>query len=589
MRGNKAGNYPAALRQENCGALAFLPALSLRACTALAVVLVGFYLWMIRPFVSVPADILMWGENGFVASIIKLQVGQPLYGAPGDSNSIIYTPFAPVVTYAISRLLGYRNSIPLWRTIQLGFVGCAALMGVRCWWLLRRLAYPARNLKHWKTWSLLVFLVLFLAGTSPEVNQFAHCLHTDSLALLVSMGCFWSMLRYLDAPNWKNMAIMAVGPSVGFMTKQLLVSWFAAMLLFIVLAHLVAIQPGAAPSSLLRASLEKGLSFAGLAGILLACTIGVCAWLWGYNFFFWIFEVMGGQRKHIGFSPGGYQLSIPRGTDHALRAWSELGIGVIGGLWVLKDRNIARLGPLWASWLLLVGSEILSSGAGWGVLYHFGPGVMIGCIWLLTAAWRWWPDEGPDPSDEFPRIVWFSKSVLAATGIVALFCALHVVPSGDQTSARYWKGRPPSPDLYRYVAEIENEFKGFAPGDVLLDIGNWVHLKPPFLARDQATSLGDQPPAGLFQNMDVFVEHIRAGMYKKILVREFDSPFFEYDWLGWPRSSGVRTALRDYYVEARRIRAAGGDNLLPPRIEHAEVVYVFVRKELAKEDKGLNR
>src|SRR5262249_1700220 len=159
----------------------------------LAVVLVLYYFVYIKAFVTLPADILMWAETNFVGDLIKLRVGAPIYTPPGDNNSLIYTPGAPLLTYVISWLVGKPDSIIAWRVIQLGFIFCSALIATSCARKLSDLAFPDIRTPFPRTWSAFSFLALFLAATAPDTNKFAHCLHTDSLALLVSVGGFWTM------------------------------------------------------------------------------------------------------------------------------------------------------------------------------------------------------------------------------------------------------------------------------------------------------------------------------------------------------------------------------------------------------------
>src|SRR5262245_44606166 len=78
-----------------------IPYFSLAACVGIALVLVLYYLKFIKAFVFLPADILMWAETNFVGDIIKLRIGAPIYTTPSDSNSFIYTPGAPMLTYLI--------------------------------------------------------------------------------------------------------------------------------------------------------------------------------------------------------------------------------------------------------------------------------------------------------------------------------------------------------------------------------------------------------------------------------------------------------------------------------------------------------
>ncbi|MBV8818109.1 MAG: hypothetical protein JO022_07110, partial [Acidobacteriaceae bacterium] len=375
---------------------------------------------------------------------------------------------------------------------------------------------------------------------------------------------------------WSRLAVMAVCPVIAFMTKQLLVSWAAAMTLTVLLTGLLSGRSDLRPraGSKWAAALKPAVVFAGICGICFGLTLAVCDVLWGHNFFFWVFDVMA-PRKHLSLSPVTYQISLWRGVDHALRAWPELAIGLLGGLVVLRARNVARLGPLFAAWLTIVASEIYSSGAGWSVLYHFGPGVVIGCIWFLAAASVWWPSGEIEASEEFPVLAWLAKPVVGLFGAACFFAALHAWPSGDLNSAHWWGIRRPAPDMNRYIGDVESEFAGVAPSDVLLDAGNWIALRQNFIAKDQATALADQPPSGIYSNIDILASRIRAKTYKKILVHDFDSPFFLYDWRDWPRSSGIRTALLQNYVLKRVIPAAAGETNLPPAVTMAGPISVF--------------
>jgi hypothetical protein len=52
---------------------------SLLFCTIISAVLVLFYLYIIKPYVFIPADILSWAETNFVGDIIKLFIDAPVY------------------------------------------------------------------------------------------------------------------------------------------------------------------------------------------------------------------------------------------------------------------------------------------------------------------------------------------------------------------------------------------------------------------------------------------------------------------------------------------------------------------------------
>jgi hypothetical protein len=529
-----------------------LPYLSLIACLGLSIVLVFFFFLLIKPLVTLPADLLMWEETNFVGDIIKIRIGAPLYTTPGDSNSLIYTPLAPLLTYVISWLINLPTSITAWRLIQIGFAVCAALLATSCSQTLRRLAAPEYRLDFPKTFVAFAFLMLFLAATAPQTNSFVYCLHVDALALLISMLAFWSMLRYLKAPSLRGIALMAVWPAIGYLTKQFLISWAVVMFVFLLLHNYRDIK-------------RLALLFV-LTSTCIAVAIGGCYLLWGDAFVFWTFKLMGSRNKIV-LWPDSPNISILRMVDHLLRVWPEVVIGVVGGILVLQYRrqNIRELGPLWAAWLTLILSEVFSSGAGWSTLYHFGPGVLIGTVWLIVALPLYWPRRADTGSGTvYPRLVYSAKSLIAIAAVLTVMLVLHVVPTSTRSEARYWgRLRQPS-DVNRYVNDVESEFEGLPPDKVLLDIGNWVYLRHSVLQKDRAISLADQIPANINENMDIFVSRIRQRAYAKILVHDFDSPFFIYDWHDWPRSSGVRQALREHYQEVRTIPAPDDKELLTP-------------------------
>jgi len=545
------------------GALAYL---SLLLCSGFAAVLVAFYIYSIFPYLMLPADILMFSESNFVGDIMKLRSGVPIYTPPADNNSLHYTPGAQVLTYAIAWSAGATDSIPTLRIIQVGFAFLAAVVAAVCSRLLFRIAFPGETLPYPRTWFVFSVFVLFLAATAPRTSRFAHCLHADSLAMLVSTFCFLSMLLFSTRETKGRLALIAVLPSVGFMVKQFLLGWIAVYATFLVTD---------APKRWGRV-----VVFIGCAGMTFLLTLGICYALWGDAFWFWVFEVVGGRRRSIGFSAGAYEMSIPRAVDHLLRAWWEIAIGVVGGWLIMKYSDVARVKALWVSWVGLIGLEALTSGVGWGVLYHFGPGVVIGTAWLLAAVSRIWLVEQILESPARTFLSALPRQIFAIAGIVSLFIALHVIPTGDRLEPRYWQARPPMSDVYRYISEIQREVDAGPIDKVLLDVGNWVYFKHAHLAKDRATAIADQPPVGIYDNISAMVQRINSRAYDKLLLRNFHSEYFLYDWDDWPRPSGVKRAILANYEEVRTIAAPVELQMLKRNIYYTGPVSVFVAKSL---------
>jgi hypothetical protein len=234
--------------------------------------------------------------------------------------------------------------------------------------------------------------------------------------------------------------------------------------------------------------------------------------------------------------------------------------------------------PIVVAWIALVATQAVSSGAGWGVLYHFGPSVLIGAAFIFAALPEIFDSESVRTSDGPLSFASLGRGVILITAIVAIFSAWQTVPTGARTHPRQIRSVQALPDLERYVSEIEHEFSGMNADRVLLGLGNWVYLEKDILQKDRAVSLGDQPLAGIYDNFAVTVDRLRNGSYDKILVQDFHSPYFLYDWHDWPKSSGFRSALLENYTEVRTIQPPQGNTALSSLILYGGPVSVFVPK-----------
>lgn len=556
----RGGNY----KSKAIAIASFVPAdrLALIFCGALAAALVLFFLWIIKPLVTLPADILMWEETDFVGNIIKLNTGAPLYTTPSDGNSMIYNPASFLLTYAIAWAFGLTKSIAALRLIQLGYTTCAALVAAICARKLFRLAFPECEIRYAKTWAVFTFLAMFLAATAPESNKFVFSLHVDALALLVSIAGFWAMLRYAANESLKNLLVMSVFPALGFLTKQFLISWAAVMFLFLLLHH---------PKNFRRLAL-----FALVSTGLIAVAYAACYLLWGDNYIFWAFDLMGGERKKIVFSPDSFSISLARGFDHLARVWLEVFVGIIGGWQLVRENSFRRVAPFIAAWLALIAGETVSSGAGWDVLYHFGPGVLIGAVLMFAALPKLWQEQIERRTGSFSLVRQAAGAFVMTATVIGIFGAWHVLPTGGKTEARYVRAFQPAPDVNRYIAEIEREFNGMPVDKVLLGAGSWIYLRHDVLQKDRAISLNDQPMSGIYENFAATNKRIRRKTYQKILVQDFDSPLFLYDWSFWKKPSGFKQALLENYARTKIIEPPQGSPWIASQIRLAGPVSVFV-------------
>src|SRR6185503_10859074 len=104
--------------------------------------------------------------------------------------------------------------------------------------------------------------------------------------------------------------------------------------------------------------------------------------------------------------------------------------------WLLvRGETSARIRAVAAVWVLLIAGETLTSGAGFYVLYHFGPGVLVGMMLLLAAVPACWPNgqaAGQSTDGWISRAI-RSGFVIAAALTVAM--ALRIVPTGDRAGS----------------------------------------------------------------------------------------------------------------------------------------------------------
>jgi len=504
------------------------PATLALACLAtVTLLLTATYLYAIGSAVRFPADILLWSEGDFVSDIVKFRVGYPLYSAPANLDSFTYTPGSQILTQAIATLFGAPDSIPVYRGIQLGYVALAALVGgLACRRVVMQTCGTAA-VPHPVLWSVVWVPGLFLIGGNLVTSPFVHLLHNDALALLVSALAYGLLVEWVATRSDWLLLPMALLPGLGFLVKQSLIVWAGAYTLYLILWGR---QLGWA-----RIALFAAAAFGSVAIAVAACYLA-----WGDNFLYWTFRVMGNH----GVSP-------LRSVQHALEAWAYFAAGLTGGIVLLSWKEIDRVAGLWLVALGLLAIEAYTSGIAW-MLNHMGPGSLLCGIWFLAALVRGW--QWLDRAEPGRQLSSWARG-LAVTAVVVLG----------------WSGlgliRVPTPvlpdDAARYMHQIEAAFAGQPTDRVLLDYGSWIYARHDLVMKDHAAPIGE---AGYTETADFsgILGRIATRYYRRILVRDYDSPEFTYDYYLWPRSSGIRAALEANYRVAGRIEAVQGRGPNPP-------------------------
>jgi hypothetical protein len=508
--------------------------LGLIVLVTICVLLVSVYFYRVRVIVLFPADFLIWSESEFVNDILKFRLGYPIYSAEVNNESFIYTPGAQMLTYLLAWLSGKATSIPLYRVIQLGYSLLAAIVAVCCCRRLIGMTHPARRFSHPYLWGALSLPFFFLIATNFLTNPYAHNLHNDSLGLLVSAVAYWLLLIYTSTRDRRVLALMALIPTAGFLVKQSLAIWALLYCVYLLIFD----RPR---------SLSRLIAFTFAVFGVIGLAVAGCYLMWGDNFFYWVVTV---PEKH--------GRSFLRSFQHMMDVWSYFVIGLFSGLVLLRGKNFAALSGPWLIWLFLILAETSTSGIGW-MLNHLGPGSLIAGIWFIVALFKVWPLSLPvaagravplEKVNPFAKIQpqrWLQIGVSVA--VIALFLSgLGVVRIPVD---------PFSADAYRYVSDIEKEFEGQPPEDVLLDSGTWMYLKGGVLMKDRVTSIGDRGfgDIGDFSHM---IHRLEQKRYAKILVRNLHAPEFWYDHYSWSKSSKIKQTLLNNYREVGRIEAVSG-------------------------------
>ncbi len=475
-----------------------------------ALALCGLQMRSLRPLLRLDYDVAAWSEPMFLMDIIKWRTGAPLYASPEDSNSNMYSFAAPAVTYFLAKISGHPTSVVAYRWIQLCFLVAAALLAVLCVREVLRLGAPELAESLPCVWYGFFFPAAFLFALNPQTGAFNVFLHNDPLSLLMAAACLFVLLRYLGTGGKVWLAAMVVMPALAFSVKQFHAIWaavFAVCLLF---------EP---PLRWKRAIVFAAASFG-----LLLLTVAASLAHWGANYRYWIFTIMG---QHT--------LSVEKLIWRFSEAAPFLLPGVLGGWYFLRGERREKFLGLWCGWLAMILGGLYTSSITYSPT-HLAAAALVGLSLGLAALAAIWPSGAPPNNGDGNWL----KLASCVVGVLLAFGAFGVLTPGEY---------PVTPDLHRYVSDIEREFAGVPMQRVLLDSGEWYYLRHDFLARDRLPIFvtHQRPHWGL-------LDRIRQKEYDRILAHVMSNGKLAFD-LG--SSRGVEQALKQNYHEVRRIAAYG--------------------------------
>jgi hypothetical protein len=359
-------------------------------------------------------------------------------------------------------------------------------------------------------WLGLFVAVCFLLATNEHTNFFVTYLHNDPLVLLTTAIAFWLMVEHARTPRTGWLAAMALMPAAGFLIKQYLVLWAFAYLVYLWL-------DGSHPWRRMATFAAASLGTVGL-------TMAACYAAWGDPFRYWTVEVLG---SHL--------VSFTRIIHMFAEAAVYLLPGGLAAVMLTDRRQRERLLGIWAAWPILVLGAAYSTGITFHPT-HLGPATLVGGVLFVTALALFWPDVRAGSNGD----AWVRLAIGTLVPLM-LFVAWRVLVP---------KQAPVSPDLQRYVNDIEREFDGLPPEKVLVDTGEWIYLRHGVVARDRLSLQQTHR-----RPVDDLKQRVRDREYARILVREIMPGVYSYEN---DFQRGIRQEMLRYYREVRRIPAVDG-------------------------------
>ena len=475
--------------------------------TVVAAILVGVYFLRVLPLLRMPYDVASWSEPMFLVDADKLHTGTPLYLPPEDGNSNSYTFGAPALTYFLAWLLRHPTSVVLYRFIQQLYLVLAALFGAAATWRLGRLISPERRAGPSKVWFAFFALALFLFATNSNTARQNVYLHNEPLGWLASAVAFWLLMEYAVTRRAYWFYALAVMPALAFLVKQYLAVWAVIYLVFLWFDGGIPVR---------RVVMFGVATFALIGG-----TIGLCYAAWGASFYFWVFATM-----------SGFTLSFQWLVERFVEVGWELALG-LGASWILlRTQDLQRVLGVILGWVVLVVTAVYIMALAPYPTY-FGSATLVGGCFFLAVVWKFWSEEN---YPQTPAQAWLHFALGVALVIAVLAGLGH-------PHLQVWQN---TPDLARYVGQIEREFAGQNVSRVLLDEGDWIYLREGVVMKDRQAILTTPRIARL----DGMMERVRQHYYQKILVHTLSDGTYLYD-LALDR--GIQRNLLQHYHEVRRI------------------------------------
>ena len=187
-----------------------------RGLAAIVVIYLAWLAIMLGLRARFPWDLYIWAESPFMTNMLKLDLGQPLFGAPADGNSFVYSPGLEYLTFAILKPLGLQLDIRFCRLVNVMFgVLAGGVAGLAISRVLRAIVPDNRFPRFAWLGGGIAVLAIFK-------NLTADITHPDNLVMLHTAGVFLLTFWAWREKKFSVALIAMLFAGAGVFAKQIL-------------------------------------------------------------------------------------------------------------------------------------------------------------------------------------------------------------------------------------------------------------------------------------------------------------------------------------------------------------------------------
>jgi hypothetical protein len=185
---------------------------------AVAVVIVALDVARVVARLGFDYDLLLWGDDYFMTSMLKLAAGLPVYTAVADANSTVYSPGGPYLHHALLAPFRLGTSLLANRLLNQAWLAAGVLLGTYTVIVVLRPSGGAPPGKLGR--ALLVVGAAAVIGLTLYANPVADSLHPTNLETIVLAATVLALARWTELPRGRRLALAVLLPVLALLVKQ---------------------------------------------------------------------------------------------------------------------------------------------------------------------------------------------------------------------------------------------------------------------------------------------------------------------------------------------------------------------------------